>query len=115
MIRHLKRGQTAEATAGKQAEVRKTVEAILENIARNGERAVREYSQQFDHWSPHSFQLSEAQIEACLAAVPDPVRRDIEFAQTQIRHFAMAQRSALRDIEVQTLPGVVLEIGRAHV
>ena len=108
MIRHLKRGQSAEATAEKQAEVRKTVEAILENIARNGERAVREYSEQFDHWSPQSFRLSEAQIDACLAAVPDPVKHDIEFAQTQIRHFALAQRSALRDIEVQTLPGVVL-------
>jgi sulfopropanediol 3-dehydrogenase len=108
MIRYLKSGQTAEATAEKQAEVRKTVEAILENIARNGDRAVREYSDKFDHWSPASFRLSEAQIEACVAAVPEPVKRDIEFAQTQIRNFALAQRAALRDIEVQTLPGVVL-------
>jgi sulfopropanediol 3-dehydrogenase len=108
MIRYLKTGQTAEATAEKQAEVRKTVEAILENIARNGDRAVREYSEKFDHWTPASFRLSEAQIDACLKAVPDPVKRDIEFAQAQIRNFALAQRSALRDIEVQTLPGVVL-------
>jgi sulfopropanediol 3-dehydrogenase len=57
MIRYLKSGQTAEATAEKQAEVRKTVEAILENIARNGDRAVREYSDKFDHWSPASFPL----------------------------------------------------------
>jgi sulfopropanediol 3-dehydrogenase len=108
MIRYLKSGQTAEATAEKQAEVRKTVEAILENIARNGDRAVREYSEKFDHWSPASFRLSEAQIDACLNAVPDPVKRDIEFAQMQIRNFALAQKSALRDIEIQTLPGVVL-------
>ena len=108
MIRYLKSGQTAEATAEKQAEVRKTVEAILENIASNGEKAVREYSEKFDNWSPGSFRLSEQQIQACLDAVPDAVKRDIEFAQTQIRNFAQAQKSALRDLEVQTLPGVVL-------
>src|SRR6202163_2741443 len=108
MIRYLKTGQTAEATAEEQAEVRKTVEAILENIASKGEQAVREYSEKFDHWSPASFRLSEQQIEGCLAAVPEPVKRDIEFAQTQIRGFALAQKAALRDLEVQTLPGVVL-------
>ncbi|HEY4881948.1 MAG TPA: histidinol dehydrogenase [Steroidobacteraceae bacterium] len=108
MIRHLKTGQTAAATAEKQAEVRKTVEGILENIAAHGERAVREYSAKFDNWSPASFRLSEAEIEACVQAVPEQVRGDIEFAQTQIRNFALSQKSALRDIEVQTLPGVVL-------
>jgi sulfopropanediol 3-dehydrogenase len=108
MIRYLKTGQTADVTAEKQAEVRRTVEGILENIAKNGERAVREYSQKFDQWSPESFRLSEAQIRACVDQVPDPVKRDIEFAQTQIRNFALAQRAALKDIEVQTLPGVVL-------
>jgi sulfopropanediol 3-dehydrogenase len=108
MIRHLKTGQTAAATAEKQAEVRKTVEGILENIAAHGERAVREYSAKFDNWSPASFRLTEAEIEACVQAVPEQVRGDIEFAQTQIRNFALSQKSALRDIEVQTLPGVVL-------
>jgi sulfopropanediol 3-dehydrogenase len=108
VIRYLKSGQTAEAAAGRQAEVRKSVEAILQDIAGKGEQAVREYSQKFDHWSPASFRLSEQQIEGCLAAVPEAVKRDIEFAQTQIRNFALAQKSALRDIEVQTLPGVVL-------
>jgi sulfopropanediol 3-dehydrogenase len=108
MIRYLKTGQTADVTAEKQAEVRRTVEAILENIARNGERAVREYSLKFDNWSPESFRLSDKQIRECLDQVPDSVKRDIEFAQTQIRNFALIQRSALKDIEVQTLPGVVL-------
>jgi len=108
MIRYLKSGQTAEVTAEKQAEVRRTVEGILENIAKNGERAVREYSQKFDQWSPESFRLSEREIRDCLDQVPDSVKRDIEFAQTQIRNFALAQRAALKDIEVQTMPGVVL-------
>ena len=108
MIRHLKSGQTAEVTAEKQAEVRRTVEGILENIAKNGERAVREYSQKFDQWSPESFRLSEREIRECVDQVPDSVKRDIEFAQTQIRNFALAQRAALKDVEVETMPGVVL-------
>jgi len=108
MIRYLKSGQTAEVTAEKQAEVRKTVEGILESIAKHGEQAVREYSQKFDKWSPESFRLSEAQIEACVKSVPDSAKKDIEFAQTQIRNFALAQRAALKDVEVQTLPGVIL-------
>jgi sulfopropanediol 3-dehydrogenase len=108
MIRRIKSGQSAEATGEKLTEVRRTVEAILEHVARDGERAVREYSQQFDRWSPASFRLSEREISDCLDQVPDPVRRDIEFAQTQIRNFALAQRAALKDVEVQTLPGVVL-------
>jgi sulfopropanediol 3-dehydrogenase len=90
MIRYLKTGQTAEVTAEKQAEARRTVEGILENIAKNGERAVREYSQKFDKWSPESFRLSKAQIRECVDQVPDSVKRDIEFAQTQIRNFALA-------------------------
>ena len=90
MIRYLKTGQTAEVTAEKQAEARRTVQGILENIAKNGERAVREYSQKSDKWSPESFRLSKAQIRECVDQVPDSVKRDIEFAQTQIRNFALA-------------------------
>ena len=90
MIRYLKTGQTAEVTAEKQAEARRTVEGILENIAKNGERAVREYSQKFDEWSPERFRLSKAQIRECVDQVPDSVKRDIEFAQTQIHNFALA-------------------------
>jgi sulfopropanediol 3-dehydrogenase len=108
MIRYLKTGQTAEVTAEKAAEVRRTVEGILESIAKRGEAAVREYSQKFDQWSPPSFKLSEQQIAECVAAVPESVQADIRFAQTQIRNFALAQRASLRDVEVQTLPGVVL-------
>jgi len=108
MIRTVKSGQTAEVTAEKQAEVRRTVEGILENIAKRGEEAVREYSQKFDGWSPASFRLSESEIAGCVKAVPEATKRDIEFAQTQIRQFALAQKAALRDVEVQTLPGVVL-------
>ena len=108
MIRHLKTGRSAEATAEQQRQVRLTVEGILADIGARGESAVREYSQKFDQWSPTDFRLSAADIDACLAAVSAQTLRDIEFAQTQIRNFALAQRAALRDVEIETLPGVVL-------
>jgi sulfopropanediol 3-dehydrogenase len=108
MIRRLKSGRSAEATAEQQVQVRKTVESILAAIGARGEAAVREYSQQFDKWSPASFRLSQREIEACVASLPAQTIHDIEFAQAQIRRFALAQRESLRDIEVETLPGVVL-------
>ena len=108
MIRRLKSGRSAEATAEQQMQVRKTVESILAAIGARGEAAVREYSQQFDKWSPESFRLSQGDIEACVASLPAQTIRDIEFAQAQIRRFALAQRESLKDIEVETLPGVVL-------
>ena len=108
MIRHLKSGQSAEAKAESSAQVRSTVEAILSDIAARGEAAVREYSEKFDKWSPPSFKLSEGEIAECVRALPSGVVDDIKFAQTQIRNFALTQRAALQDVEVQTLPGVVL-------
>ena len=108
MIRHLKSGQSAEAKAESSAQVRSAVEAILSDIAARGEAAVREYSEKFDKWSPPSFKLSESEIGECVRALPSGVIDDIKFAQTQIRNFALTQRAALQDVEVQTLPGVVL-------
>jgi sulfopropanediol 3-dehydrogenase len=108
MIRHLKSGQSAEAKAENSAQVRSTVEAILSDIAARGEAAVREYSEKFDNWSPPSFKLSDSEIAECVRALPQGVIEDIKFAQTQIRNFALTQRAALQDVEVQTLPGVVL-------
>ncbi len=108
MIRKLKTGRSAETTAEQQKQVRLTVESILGDIGTRGEAAVREYSQKFDKWSPASFRLSEAEIETALASVSKQTRADIEFAQKQIRGFALKQRAALQDIEVETLPGVVL-------
>ena len=108
MIRYLKSGQTAAAKAENSLQVRTTVEAILNEIAARGEAAVREYSEKFDKWSPKSFRLSEKEIADCLRALPAQVIDDIKFAQTQIRNFALAQKAALQDVEVETLPGVVL-------
>lgn len=108
MVRHLKGGQSAAAKAANSLQVRQTVEAILDDIATHGETAMRRYSEKFDNWSPPSFRLSESQIDDCLGTLPFQVLVDIRFAQAQIRNFALVQRDALRDVEVETLPGVVL-------
>lgn len=108
MIRYLKSGQSAAAKAESGAQVRQTVEAILEDIQAHGEKALRRYSEKFDQWSPPSFRLSESEIEGCLKALPKQVLDDIHFAQRQIHNFALVQRAALKDVEVETIPGVVL-------
>jgi len=108
MIRQVKSGQPAAVKAENSLQVRQTVEKILGDISARGEQAVREYSEKFDKWSPASFRLSRAEIDACVRSLPSQTLEDIKFAQTQIRNFALAQRAALRDVEVQTLPGVVL-------
>ena len=108
MVRHLKRGQSQEARAEVDAGVRETVERILEDIERDGEAAVRRYSERFDGWNPPSFRLGEAEIRACIDVLPPQAIDDIHFAQAQIRRFAQIQRLSLRDVEVETLPGVVL-------
>ncbi|MDM0117673.1 histidinol dehydrogenase [Variovorax sp. J22R133] len=108
MIQVIKSGQTAQAKAGNQAQVRATVEGILGDIEQRGDAAVREYSQKFDQWAPESFRLTQAQIDACIAGLPAQTLEDIRFAQTQIRRFAEIQKASMHDVEVETLPGVVL-------
>src|ERR1700681_4202728 len=108
MIRYLKSGQSAATKAENSLQVRNTVEGILDDIGAHGEKAMRQYSEKFDKWSPPSFRLSESEIDACIKSLPQRVIEDIRFAQTQIRNFALVQRAALQDVEVETLPGVVL-------
>src|SRR5262245_19642558 len=108
MIRQIKAGQSAATKAENTQQVRQTVEEILGDIAARGEAAVREYSVRFDKWSPGSFRVSAQEIDEALKSLPQQTIRDIEFAQAQIRNFAQIQRAALKDVEVETLPGVVL-------
>jgi sulfopropanediol 3-dehydrogenase len=108
LIRHLKSSKTAEVKSEIQTQIRITVENILADILSKGDAAVLEYSGKFDNWSPANFRLNTQQIEECLRALPSQAIEDIRFAQTQIRNFAQIQKDALRDVEVETLPGVVL-------
>ena len=108
MARILKHGITEEASASNNAQVRQTVENILSNIDKKGDSAVRELSEKFDNWSPEQFRLTDDQIQACVDALDESTKHDIEFAQTQVRNFAQIQRDSMHDVEVETMPGVVL-------
>jgi sulfopropanediol 3-dehydrogenase len=108
MARFLKRGRDADAVAEDDAKVRATVENILADIKARGDAAVRELSIRFDKWDRQHFRLSEGEIQACLDQLTPRDLADIRFAQEQVRNFAEHQKAALRDIEVETLPGVVL-------
>ena len=108
MIKYIKQGKPAQFKADINASVRSTVEGILSAIETRGDAAVREFSDKFDKWSPESFRLSAAEIAACLAQLTPAALADIKFAQAQIRRFAQIQKSSMHDVEVETLPGVVL-------
>jgi sulfopropanediol 3-dehydrogenase len=108
MAVYLKRGQEPEAIRAAGEQVSETVRGILADIEARGDAAVRDWSQKLDRWSPPSFRLSQTEIDALVASVPQQTIDDISFAQAQIRHFAKAQKDALKDIEVTTLPGVTL-------
>jgi sulfopropanediol 3-dehydrogenase len=93
---------------GSDSVIQDTVAEIIQAVRDRGDEALREYSARFDRWEPERFLLDAEQIEACIARVPTNVLDDIRFCQAQIRGFAQAQRAALTDVEVETLPGVRL-------
>lgn len=107
-IQHLKSGKPDTERAEDDAKVRSIVEQTLADIESGGDAAVRALSQKFDGYAPKSFRLSAEQIEALMNEVSDRDMADIRFAQEQVRNFAQAQRDSMLDIEVETLPGVIL-------
>lgn len=107
-MRHLKRGLAQTLRAEHNRTVRDTVEAILADVEARGDAAVRELSIRFDGWDRESYRLTDAEIQACIDQLSEQDLRDIEFAQTQVRNFAQIQRASMTDVEVETLPGVVL-------
>ena len=108
MIKVIKSGISAEAAADMDAQVKSTVESILGDIETRGDAAVRDLSEKFDRWSPASFRLPDEDIEAAVGRLPAQTIDDIKFAQEQIRKFAEIQKAALRDVEEETMPGVIL-------
>ena len=108
MVQYLKQGKPAEQKAEISATVRATVEGILADIEKRGDVAVHEYSLKFDKWDPPSFRLTSQEIAACIDSLPKQAIEDIRFAQTQIKRFAQVQMLSIRDVEIETLPGVVL-------
>ncbi|MEM1428185.1 MAG: histidinol dehydrogenase [Pseudomonadota bacterium] len=108
MAEYLKRGKPAEARAEDDAKVRGIVEGILSDIEARGDAAVRDLSAKFDNYAPAAFRLSRSEIDAAKQNVSDRDMADIRFAQDQIRSFAEAQRASMTDVEIETMPGVVL-------
>ena len=93
MVQYLKQGKPAEQKAEIAANVRTTVEAILDDIEKRGEAAVREYSTKFDKWAPASLRLSTDEISECIQSLPKQAIEDIRFAQAQIKRFAQVQNA----------------------
>jgi sulfopropanediol 3-dehydrogenase len=108
MAEYLKRGRDAALRAEDAAKVRATVEGILSEIETRGDEAVRELSVRFDHWNRKDYRLTDSEIRACMDQLTARDLDDIRFAQEQVRNFAQHQRESMRDVEVETLPGVVL-------
>ena len=113
MARHLKRGIDAGAIKAADTTVRETVETILADIETRRDVAVREISDKLDRWSPASFRLTAQEIERAIAKLARRDIDDIRFAQAQVRNFAEKQKATLLDLEVETLPGVIL--GHRHI
>ncbi len=108
MARWLKKGRDATQIAEDDAKVRAIVEATLADIEKRGDEAVRELSIKFDGWDRTDYRLTDKEIRECISELPARAIDDIKFAQEQVRNFAEQQKAALRDIEVETLPGVIL-------
>ena len=113
MAEWLKRGTMSDQKAAIDAKVRHTVETTLADIEARGDAAVRELSIRFDGLDRESYRLTQAEIEGCIASLSPQDIHDIEFAQTQVRNFAQIQRDSMHQVEVETLPGVVL--GHKHI
>jgi sulfopropanediol 3-dehydrogenase len=107
-IRYLKSARSLEARAQDDAKTRTVVENTLKEIELRGDAAVRELSEKFDSYSPTTFRLSDSDVDALMAKVTSREMADLKFAQKQVRNFAQAQRDSMLDIEVETLPGVIL-------
>jgi sulfopropanediol 3-dehydrogenase len=107
----LKRARAGAAQASQ--DVRDTVSAMLIDIERRGDAAIRDWSLRLDGWAPDSFVVGSREVDDAVAAIPDELKRHIAFAQDQVRGFAERQRATLTDLEVETLPGV--RLGQRHV
>ena len=108
MAKYLKRGRNAAQRAEDDSKVRATVEGILADIEKRGDAVVRELSVKFDQWDRKDYRLTDAEIKDCVSQLSQRNIDDIKFAQEQVRNFAQHQRNAMKDVEIETLPGVVL-------
>lgn len=108
MIKYIKESKPELEKNEDDRKVRNSVEEILTTIKKDGDKAIRLYSEKFDNYSPAVFKLSDNEIQECLTKVPDKDLNDIKFAQEQIKKFAKIQLNSMKEVEEETLPGVIL-------
>ena len=108
MAKHLKHGKSLAEKETDNQRVKETVESVLKQIEKDGDKAVRALSKKFDNYNPTSFQLTSKQINDLISTLSKQELQDIKFAQNQVRNFAKIQRDSMSDVEVETLPGVIL-------
>ena len=108
MAKHLKYGKSFAEKENDNQRVKETVESVLKQIEQDGDKAVRALSKKFDNYNPTSFQLTSKQINDLIGTLSKQELQDIKFAQKQVRNFAKIQRDSMSDVEVETLPGVIL-------
>jgi sulfopropanediol 3-dehydrogenase len=107
-IKYIKKGMAVAEFAANQLKTRHIVESILTDVEKRRDEAVRELSMKFDKWSPASFRLTDDQIQEIISNIPKETIEDIKWAQSQVRRFAQIQKSTIRDVEIETIPGVIL-------
>ena len=108
MAKHLKYGKSFAEKENDNQRVKETVESVLKQIEQDGDKAVRALSKKFDNYNPTSFQLTSKQINDLISTLSKQELQDIKFAQTQIKNFAEIQKDSMKDVESETLPGVIL-------
>jgi sulfopropanediol 3-dehydrogenase len=113
MAEYLKSAPATTFADRSRHDVAERVAQIIADVRTRGDAAVRDYSGQFDSWTPESFRLDAGQVAALTDSLPDQVIEDIDFVQTQVRRFAQVQRDSMLDVEIETLPGV--RLGHRHV
>jgi sulfopropanediol 3-dehydrogenase len=112
MITILKKGISEEQSREAGNQVRDIVDGILQGITEHGDIHLREVSERLDNWSPPNFRLSEDEVQACIDSLPEDTLHDIKFAQEQVKNFARIQLDSMKNVEVETRPGIIL--GHKH-
>ena len=112
MSMQLKKSSSTATLGQERTAVQEVVTAVIEDVRKRGDAAVRHYSEKFDQWSPESFLLAPEEIEKIVASVPREVLDDLREVQANVRTFAQHQLASMHELEVETQPGVFL--GHKH-
>lgn len=88
------------------SDVTEIVQGILNDIEAGGDQAALDYAAKFDKYEG-SIILSQEEIDAAIALVPEKLKQDIQFAHANVKKFAEAQKTTLQDVEIEIVPGLI--------